>query len=224
MSPSPRDQLLFQVAHRLAEIRLPHPTRVAIDGLPAVGKTTFGDALAACFEEYNRPVIRASVDHFHRPHSVRYQRGENSAEGYYDDNYNYPAFLKELLVPLGPGGSRCYRACIFDVTTDRPYISQRLQAQDDSILVVDGIFLQRPELRWAFDYAIYLAASFDVALQRALRRDAHDSLTVQRLRSKYMRRYWPGQRLYLDAVQPQSRANAVIENSDPDCPRLLRLT
>ena len=49
-------------AKRIASVSLPHPTRVAINGVDAAGKTTLADALVAPLEELGRPVIRASVD------------------------------------------------------------------------------------------------------------------------------------------------------------------
>jgi hypothetical protein len=38
--------------------------------------------------------------------------------------------------------------------------------------------------------------------------------------TRYLQRYFPAQRLYLDTVRPQRRANAVVENDDPKHPRL----
>ncbi len=39
-------------------------------------------------------------------------------------------------------------------------------------------------------------------------------------RRRYHLRYIPGERLYLDAVDPASLADAVLENTDPARPRL----
>jgi uridine kinase len=43
-------------------MRIPHPTRVAIDGVDAAGKTTLDDELAEVLRERGRGVIRASID------------------------------------------------------------------------------------------------------------------------------------------------------------------
>ena len=69
-----RAQLLEQLAHRIIEIKLPHPVRVAIDGVDAAGKTALADELAAFTEAKNRPVIRASIDGFHNSASIRHLR------------------------------------------------------------------------------------------------------------------------------------------------------
>ena len=74
-------------------------------------------------------------------------------------------------------------------------------------LVADGVFLQRPELDDLWDVRIWLDISFDRALDRALVRDA----AMPDLRRRYEQRYFPGQRLYIDEVDPRSRAEIVVE-------------
>ena len=74
-------------------------------------------------------------------------------------------------------------------------------------LVTDGIFLQRPELDDLWDVRIWLDVPFDVALARALVRDAE---RIDDPRTRYERRYWPGQRLYLEEVDPKGHADIVV--------------
>jgi uridine kinase len=57
------------------------------------------------------------------------------------------------------------------------------------------------------DVRIWLEVPFDVALARALVRDA---ATMGDPRPRYEQRYWPGQRLYLEEVDPRSRADIVV--------------
>ena len=81
---SKRNQVLTKLAEQIVTVEFPgHPIRVAIDGVDASGKTALADELVPLIEERGRPVIRASVDGFHQPRSLRYQRGVNSPEGYY---------------------------------------------------------------------------------------------------------------------------------------------
>jgi uridine kinase len=60
---------------------------VGVDGPDAAGKTTPADHLADALEV---PTLRVSIDGFHQPRELRYQRGELSAEGYYHDSFDYP--------------------------------------------------------------------------------------------------------------------------------------
>ena len=127
-----------------------HPTRiirVAIDGVDGAGKTTLADALAPLVAAQGRPTIRASVDDFHHPRSVRYARGRYSPDGFYLDSYDYDSFRMLLLDPLSPGGSGRYVARRFDLDNDRPFEPLTQQAPPAAALIVDGIFLHRRELR-----------------------------------------------------------------------------
>jgi hypothetical protein len=47
------------------------------------------------------------------------------------------------------------------------------------------------------------------------------SLRWHARRARYATRYFPGETLHLDGVEPQSRADIVIENTDPHRARLL---
>ncbi|MFZ0030865.1 MAG: hypothetical protein WAK84_03215, partial [Candidatus Cybelea sp.] len=46
---------------------LDRPTLVAIDGIDGAGKTTLAHELVPFLDRSQRPVIRASIDNFHRP-------------------------------------------------------------------------------------------------------------------------------------------------------------
>lgn len=201
----------MDLAKRIADVSLTHPTRVAIDGVDAAGKTTLADALVAPIEELGRPVIRATVDGFHRPREERYRRGSDSPEGYYHDSFDYDSARGELLEQLGPGGSLRYRTATFAFPTDQ-FIYERLQtAQPDAILLFDGIFLMRPELNDLWDFRIFLEIGFEESLERAVRRNAEGMDSEEALRERYEKRYIPGQRLYLDSVKPREIADVVVE-------------
>src|SRR5689334_3774481 len=99
---SERLAVLEDLATRIAKVTLKHPLRIAIDGRDASGKTKLSDELAELLRARDLPVIRASIDDFHRSKAERYARGRYSAEGYYYDSRDLSAFRDLLLVPLGP--------------------------------------------------------------------------------------------------------------------------
>jgi uridine kinase len=83
--------MLDQLANRLMTLQIQHPVRVAVDGVDAAGKTTLADELAALLIQRDRPVIRASIDGFHRPRAERHRQGATSPQGYYTDSFDYDA-------------------------------------------------------------------------------------------------------------------------------------
>jgi uridine kinase len=209
-----RRELLDLLADGILATRRPHPLRVAVDGIDAAGKTTLADELAATLAARGRPVIRASIDGFHRPRAERYRRGADSPEGYYRDAFDYQALREALLIPLGPGGDRRYRRAVFDRRADRPLDEPAHIAPTNAVLLCDGVFLLRPVLVAAWDYRIFVAVPFAVALERALRRDLALFGSAEAVRKRYLRRYLPGQRLYLDEAAPERRAEVVVDNAN----------
>ena len=163
---------------------------------------------------------RTSIDGFHRPKTERYARGRYSAEGYYYDSRDLAAVMALLLAPLGPGGDRRYRTASFDLENDRPLHQEATHAASGAILIVDGTFLQRPELRDGWDVAIFVRASEEIATQRGIARDAASLGGIEGAQRLYAERYSPAFALYERLCAPESTADAVLDNDDLDRPRL----
>lgn len=217
-----RQCFLEQLAGRIISLPGARPQRVAIDGVDAAGKTSLADALAAPLQALGRPVIRASVDGFHLPRQVRYRRGPLSAEGYYLDSFDYPALKASLLDPLGPGGDGRYRTAAFDFRQDAAVDAPWQQAVPNAVLVLDGVFLLRPELEGCWDLAIFLEVPFEVTLARALQRDLDLLRDEATIRQRYTQRYIPAQRYYLETCRPSERADLVVDYRDPFNPQIVR--
>jgi uridine kinase len=213
-----RDQLLSMLADRLEAVVAARPLRVAIDGVDAAGKTVLANELAEVMRSRGRSVVRASIDGFHNPRAVPQRQGPESPEGYFRDSFDYAALVEHLLGPMGPEGSRQYRRAVFDFRTDAAVASPLERAPDDAILLFEGVFLQRPELREHWDYRIFVAASFETTVARAMQRDQYLFGDADKVRRRYQARYVPGQKLYLAACDPESSADAVVGNDDPSAP------
>jgi len=210
----PAARPLAKVADLILAVSCNHPTRVAIDGVDAAGKTIFADKLADQIKLSNRPVIRASIDGFHHPKSIRYRRGRCSPEGYYYDSFDYKQVASHLLKPLGPGGNCNYRSVAFDYRTDLLAATPSKHARADSVLLFDGIFLHRPELIDYWDFTVYLHVNFEISAERAVERDSEYLGGNENARLQYEQRYVPGQKLYLKACDPMRLADIVINNND----------
>lgn len=208
-----------ELAAALLAVRLDHPTRVALDGVDGAGKTTLADELAAPLRRAGRDVVRASIDGFHNPRSVRYARGADSAEGYYLDSFDYATLKSALLDPLmRPDGAFCTAA--FDYRVDARVDTPARAARRDAVLLFDGVFLLRPELDGCWDVAIWVDAPFEVTVERAVARDAARGGDRVATRKKYRDRYIPGQRIYMSRCAPKERADIVFDNTDVQRPRM----
>lgn len=185
-------------------------TLVAIDGVDGAGKTHFADELAAQLRHRDVAVVRASVDGFHNPPEVRYGRGRNSPEGFFRDSYNYDALCGLLLEPLQRGDRQFMRA-VYDVHEEAPVDCQTTEdAFDRGVLIVDGIFLHRPELFHYWDYSVFLDVDFSVSIPRGAQRGYGDPDPSSASNSRYVE----GQRMYLRECRPRGHADVVIDNND----------
>lgn len=183
---------------------------VAVDGADGAGKTHFADDLAAMLEKKGHAVFRASIDGFHRPRAERHLAGKDSPEGFYRDSFDYSTFRRVLIEPFRLGEGAAFVTAAFDHRRDATVPAKWRTGPRDAILIVDGIFLNRPELRGLWNYSIWLDVPDAVREQRLLARDGPGGVGP---------RYSGGMALYLAEAKPRAAASAIIDNADFDHPR-----
>ncbi len=210
------------VADRLEVVALDRSVRVAIDGITAAGKSTFADALADDLRGRGRDVVRISMDGFHNPMAIRYQQGRSSADGYYENAYDFAALKEHVLDPLGLAGAGVVRTAIIDLATDQPIVDSLEEVTSRSVVIVDGSFLQRPEVRAGWDVVIFLRTSFEAAERRGVARDADHLGGEANARMAFRDRYHAAQRRYVDECDPERAADVVVDVEDPADPWLVR--
>jgi uridine kinase len=86
------------------------------------------------------------------------------------------------------------------------------------VVVADGIFLHRDELVDLWDLRLFLDVAPELAFARMARRDGRSADPA----AKENVRYSEGQKLYLAACDPASRAHLVVDNTDFTTPSLVR--
>jgi len=209
-------KLLKILKDRILSIESDQLILVSIDGVDAAGKTVFAKKLAIELEKNGLNVIQASIDDFHNPKEIRYVRGRENPDGYYRDSYNYEALKHNLLDPLKKGDLK-YRSKYFDYSTNNRITNNFKIADKEAILIFDGVFSNRPELRDYWDYSIYLHIDEDESIKRGLKRNG-DNMEALKL---YNTRYIRGQRIYQDEAEPLKYASIIIDNNDPDDPKIL---
>lgn len=218
-----RAQLLQQLtAMVVAELR-GGVVKVAIDGVDAAGKTTLADELAAGLADAGVATTRISIDGFHNPAAVRHARESTEpAISYYQDSFDYEAFRRCVLHPLAPGGDRRVTPAAFDHLTDSQVACAPETVSDGTVVIVDGIFLGRPELRASWDVWIFLTVSPEVARRRGTSRDSAHIGSLAAAERRYRDRYEPGQRMYIDEANPLANADIVVDNTDLAAPEIVR--
>lgn len=223
-----RNDVLRQAAARVAASGTGR-VLVAVDGRSGSGKSTFADELAHHLRASDATVIRSTTDSFHQARAQRLRRGETSAQGYYADSHQLDVVIDELLRPFANGSSRV-RTAAFDEPTDRPVHEFADGLPADAVLIFDGLFLQRAELKDFWHMSIYLEADHrrdqewltyltselpDDPSQRAAELD-------RRLCQARWPRYREGWQLYIDMDEPRAAADLVVDNNDFASPFVVR--
>jgi len=215
MDKGTRGELLDRLAGVIESATTSHPLRVAVDGPPAAGKTTLADELAVLLRTRGRDVIRATTESFHLPRAQRYRRGEFSPEANYHDSFDYGALRRVLLDPLGPDGDRRYQPAVYDFDTDTALSPPVTTAPADAVLLLDGVFLLRPELLDRWDLSILVSAAFERILDRARIRDLARLGSAAEVDRRFRTRYIPAQELYFATARPADHADIIVHNDEP---------
>jgi hypothetical protein len=183
---------------------IPGTLRVAIDGAAAARSADLADAVADVLVGFGVPTVRVRAHAFVKAASLRFERGRDDPDAFYEDWLDAPALRREVLAPLGPQGSGRYLPSLWDVIRDHATRAPYLVAPEAAVLLVDGTFLLGRELPW--DDSVHLALS-----PAALRRRTLDT------------EWWtlPAFERYEREVQPTSIAGVVLRVDDPRHPALV---
>jgi uridine kinase len=210
------------LARRLVAIR-PSRVRVVVDGRTASGKTSFAHELARAVRQLGRPTLRATFDDFKKPWRDAREKGYDrlSGEGYYRNAPDFESARELLLLPAGPEGSGVVVLCAHDPLTGEDCRTTAVQAPDEAVLIVDSVFGMRPEYDDAWDLRIWIEVPAELALTRGIERDAarEGEAEAERL---HRDRYHAAEQIYIGEVDPQGKADVIIDNTDYVKPVVIR--
>ncbi|WP_203333754.1 kinase [Planococcus beigongshangi] len=175
---------------------------IGIDGMSRSGKTTLAGELKRQFENEGVRAVIFHLDDLIVERARRYGTGEEEWLEYYglqwETGWLREHFFKrlktedELTLPF------------YDGQADR-HECREISLPDSGVIIIEGVFLQRPEWRGFCDYVIYV----DSPRQRRIEREAE---VVQHNREKFENRYWPAEEYYEKVEEPQTRADLIVRN------------
>lgn len=182
---------------------------VAIDGADGAGKTVLADEL----EPLVPHAVRASLDDFHQPRAFRHADGRTGTT-VWERSFDLAAVRRELLDPWRRGAGSAYRRRWHDLATDRHVDAAYEHVPADGVLLVDGVFAQRPELADVWDLVVWVHADTHVRVARMAARDG----VPDDAGHPDQRRYLEAQDIYDSLCSPGERADVLVDNTDPDAP------
>jgi uridine kinase len=132
------------------------------------------------------------------------------AVNFYENAIRFDQFFSQLVLPLRDGRSIHLEADVVEEIASN-YRNHTYHFKDVPVVLVEGIFLFKPQYRKYFDLAIWIDCSFPTALVRAIDR-AQEGLSPANTIAAYERIYFPAQRIHLDQDKPRENADLIFEN------------
>ncbi len=165
--PSVVDRVIARIEH--VEGR---PFTVAVDGPGGSGKSTLAGELAAAFP--GRAIV-VHGDDFYADLDAEYRASLDAGAGY-REYFDWRRLRDQVLAPARAGAAIEYQRYDWD----NARIGDWVTVPDTDLLVVEGVYSSRPELRDLSDLVLWVTTSEDVRRRRQIDRQENDGIWISR--------------------------------------------
>lgn len=182
---------------------------VGLSGIDGAGKGWVAEQLAAQLTEAGLRVAVVGVDGWLNLPRVRFADREPGPHFYFNALRLEP-FTRDLLLPLR-ANRRVDLVMQYAAEQAHQFQVGRVMHEDVDVILAEGIFLFRRDIREIYDLAIWVECSFETAVARAVER-AQEGLSPEATRLAYQRIYIPAQRLHFMRDRPAALADYWLLN------------
>jgi uridine kinase len=172
-------------------------TLIAIDGHSAAGKTSLAKALAQSFSD----VATVHVDDFYRV-MKHDERKRLDAKGGYEFYYDWQRLGRDVLEPLRQGQVGQYQR--YDWTKNQ-LSDEVIEIQPNGVVVVEGCYAARPELRHYYHATLLVETSAEKRLERQRKR-ANAS-------NEWLEKWDAAEQYYMKHYNPQSYIDLIVKGA-----------
>lgn len=208
-------RLVDEIVAARARTAAREATLVAISGIDGSGKGFVTAQVVAELAARGLAVASINIDGWLDLPQVRFSDVEPAAH-FYAHAIRFDALFAELVLPL-----RARRSIVLDADfaaeTATSFVKHRWAFADVDVIVLEGIYLLKRELRRHYDVSAWIDCTFETALERALAR-GQEGLPADDTIAAYQRIYFPAQEIHFMRDAPRAAATVVLEND----PRLAR--
>ena len=213
------DEIIRTILERRATVPDTRSLLVGISGIDGSGKGYLASQLEAHLALHAVTAAVLNVDGWLNLPEKRLDRSA-PAENFYENAIRFDDFFAQLVIPLKDRRSVHLVADFTEETASR-YRKHTYDFKDVSVVLVEGIFLFKPQYRKHFDLTIWIECSFATALVRAIAR-AQEGLSPANTIAAYETFYFPAQRIHLAQDKPRERADVIFENNHLESRRAAR--
>ncbi len=182
---------------RIADLRSRSGTLlIGIDGRGGSGKSTLAGELAARLTD----AAVVEFDDFYRPsreRALRAAHGDTEIGG----DFDWRRLRDQLLEPLTTAAPGRYRRYDWD----RDELAEWHEVPSGGVVLVEGSYATRPELRGYYALRIWVEAPYEVRLGRGLARDGEEA------RARWVEEWMPEEDRYVAASRPADHADVLVD-------------
>src|SRR5438552_4000691 len=206
------DDVVAKIGEARRRIPAARGVLVAVSGIDGSGKGYVAGKIVEALRAEGLRVAEINIDGWLNLPHVRFAK-ENPAEHFYRHAIRFDALFAQLVLPL-----RDRRSIHVDVDfaeeTATEYRRHTYNFQETEVIVLEGIYLLKRELRVHYDLSFWIDCSFDTALARALAR-RQEGLSADETVAAYRTTYFPAQEIHFARDDPKAGATAIVNNDGP---------
>ncbi|MBE1555438.1 uridine kinase [Sporosarcina limicola] len=176
---------------------------IGIDGLGGSGKTIYAREL----QQQIGGSMLFHLDDFIHTKKIRYNDEFEEWYGYYHLQWRYDYLIETLLRPMKSGLCVNQTVEFYDKENDC-HLRRCIEIPIGTTVIIEGVFLQRSELRQYFDFVIYLDVDKETRLKRVVERDLYIG-SEEEITHKYENRYFPAEETYSEKCNPLALADFI---------------
>ncbi|HJU92103.1 MAG TPA: hypothetical protein VJ656_04125 [Pyrinomonadaceae bacterium] len=203
------DEVIRKILERRTNVPATRSLLVGISGIDGCGKGYVAAQLEARLALNSVIPATLNVDGWLNLPEKRFDLTA-PAEHFYKNAIRFDEFFTQLVLPLRDRRS-IHLIADFTEETASLYRKHTYNFKDVSVVLVEGIFLFKPQYRKYFDLAIWIDCSFATALARAINR-SQEGLSPANTIAAYETIYFPAQRIHLAQDKPRENADLIFEN------------
>lgn len=170
---------------------------LGIDGLSRSGKTTISRLAGGYLKERGIPYCLIHLDDLIVEKKRRYGTGLEEWQEYYFKQWEIGALAETLFSKLKNADEVLLG--FYEPEADRR-TTKRIRLPKKGIILVEGVFLQRPEWRPHMDKVVYIDCPREQRFER-------ESPATKKEMEKFRHRYWKAEMYYEKAVMPIKHAD-----------------
>lgn len=224
MSTGPVDRTVSPTAEFLPAVRrilearrfLPanRSVLVAVTGIDGSGKGWITSRLLEALRAREVRAVGVNIDGWLNLPHVRFDPS-NPAEHFYRYAIRFEEMFEQLVLPLRDRRSLRLEADYAEETATE-YRKHVYAFEGVDVIVLEGIYLLKRELRTQYDLSFWIDCSFETALERAIAR-GQEGLPVEETIRAYRTIYFPAQQIHFERDDPRAAATGIVVN-DPILP------